>query len=176
VTSYVPIGQYLVEAGRIDAAQLSSALAQQKLQGGRLGECLVSLGHISESLLFTELARKHGVAYVLLGDYRVNEAVVRLVPERLIRARKIFPFAQRREQGRMTLLVATSAPQDLTALDEIAFVTGMRVKGALASDRDIEHAIERHLGPRLQTWGAHHACAPAGTPPPPWASPARRHR
>ncbi len=151
MTSYVPIGQYLVEAGRIDAAQLSSALAQQRRAGGRLGECLVSLGHISESLLFTELARKHGVSYVLLGDYRVDPAVVRLVPERLIRARKVFPVAQVRDQGRLTLLVATSAPQDLALLDELAFATGMRIRVALASDRDIAHAIERHLGPALAT-------------------------
>jgi hypothetical protein len=151
VTSYVPIGQYLVDAGRIDEAQLSSALAHQKCLGGRLGECLVTLGHISESLLFTELARKHGVSYVLLGDYRVDPELVRLLPERLIRARRVFPIARYRDQGRITLLVATSAPQDLAVLDEIAFATGMRVRGALASDRDIEHAIARHLGPALKT-------------------------
>jgi type IV pilus assembly protein PilB len=151
VTSYVPIGQYLVEAGRIDEAQLSSALAQQRRAGGRLGECLVSLGHISESLLFTELAKKHGVSYVLLGDYRVDPAVVRLVPERLIRARKVFPIAQRRDQGRLSLLVATGAPHDLAVLDELAFATGMRIKGVLASDSDIDHAIERHLGSGIRT-------------------------
>ncbi len=145
--SYVPIGQFLVDAGRIDAAQLAAGLALQKETGARIGETLVTLGHISESLLFSELARKHGVRYVLLGDYRVDEGVVRLVPERLIRARKVFPIAQAYDQGRVTLLVATSAPQDLALLDEVAFAAGMRVKGALASDRDIELAIERHLGP-----------------------------
>lgn len=149
MTSYVPIGQFLVNGGRIDAAQLAAALALQKELGGRIGESLVSLGHISESLLFSELARKHGVRYVLLGDCRVDPAVLRLVPERLIRARKVFPIAQVREQGRSALLVATSAPQDLSLLDEVAFAAGMRVQGALASDRDIELAIERHLGPAV---------------------------
>jgi Type II secretion system (T2SS), protein E, N-terminal domain len=147
VSSYVPIGQYLVRAGRIDPAQLSSALALQKELGCRLGESLVSLGHISESLFHTELARKHGVSYILLGDYRVDPAVVRLVPERHIRSRRVFPVAQIRDQGGRALLVATSAPHDLALLDEIAFAAGVRVKGALASDRDIELAIERHLGP-----------------------------
>lgn len=149
MTSYVPFGQFLVNAGRIDAAQLASALTLQKELGGRLGESLVSLGLISESQLFTELARKHGVRYVLLGDYRVDPAVVRLVPERLARSRKVFPIAQFSDQGRSTLLVATSAPQDLALLDEVAFAAGMRVKGALASDRDIELAIDRHFGPAL---------------------------
>ena len=146
MTSYVQFGQFLVNAGRIDAAQLASALALQKEMGGRLGESLVSLGHISESLLFSELARKHGVRYVLLGDYRVDPGVLRLVPERLIRSRRVVPFAQVLEQGRATLLVATSAPQDLAVLDEVAFAAGMRVRGALATDRDIDHAIERHIG------------------------------
>lgn len=147
--SYVPIGQFLLDAGRIDAAQLASALALQKETGARIGESLVTLGHISESLLFSELARKHGVRYVLLGDCRVDPGVLRLVPERLIRARKVFPLAQVQDQGRTTLLVATSAPQNLALLDEVAFAAGMRVKGALASDRDVELAIERHLGPAV---------------------------
>lgn len=146
MTSYVPFGQFLVNAGRIDAAQLESALALQRELGGRVGESLVSLGHISESLLFRELARKHGVRYVLLGNFRVDPGVLRLVPERLIRSRRVLPIALVQEQGRTTLLVATSAPQDLALLDEVAFAAGMRVKGALASDRDLDLAIERHVG------------------------------
>ena len=146
MTSYVPFGQFLVNAGRIDAAQLESALTLQRELGGRVGESLVSLGHISESLLFRELARKHGVRHVLLGNYRVDPGVLRLVPERLIRSRRVLPIALIHEQGRATLLVATSAPQDLALLDEVAFAAGMRVKGALASDRDLDLAIERHLG------------------------------
>jgi MshEN domain len=41
----------------------------------------------------------------------------------------------------------TSEPQNLATLDEVAFASGKKVKAALASERDVEQAIERHLGP-----------------------------
>jgi type II secretion system (T2SS) protein E len=37
-------------------------------------------------------------------------------------------------------------PQDLTVLDEVAFATGKTVEPVLTSQRDIQRAIERHLG------------------------------
>ncbi|MEB3264764.1 MAG: hypothetical protein VKJ66_10375 [Synechococcus sp.] len=43
------LGDRLVEMGIISQAQLEEALAVQKAQGGRIGEVLASLGHISET-------------------------------------------------------------------------------------------------------------------------------
>ncbi len=43
------LGDRLVETGIISQAQLEEALAVQKAKGGRIGEVLASLGHISET-------------------------------------------------------------------------------------------------------------------------------
>ncbi len=146
MTSRLPIGQLLIQAGRIDGWQLQSALAHQRRWGGRLGEALVSLGFVSEPVLLAELSRQLGVPYLELGERYVPPAIVRLVPERLIRARKVFPIALATASRRGPLVVATSEPQNLTVLDEVTFASGMRVKPVLASARDIERAIDRHLG------------------------------
>jgi len=155
MTSPGPIGQMLLQAGYIDGWQLQSALADQRRWGGRIGEALVRLGFVSEPVLLNELARQHGVPYVEIGERYVPPAVVRLLPEKLVRARRIFPIAYAPQPGRGLLVVATSQPQDLTALDEAAFASGLKVKAALAGERDIERAIERHLGgarPADEAW------------------------
>jgi Type II secretion system (T2SS), protein E, N-terminal domain len=147
VTSHLPLGQLLVEAGRIDTVQLSSALAHQRQWGGRLGGALVALGFVAEPELLAVLARQLGVPCVVLGDRYLPPDVVGLVPEKLVRAHKVLPIALATESRRGPLIVATGEPQNLTLLDEIAFVTGKTVKAVLAGDRDLDRAIERHLCP-----------------------------
>jgi len=146
VTSRTLIGQLLVQAGYIDVWQLQSALAHQRFWGGKIGEALVRLGFISESVLLTELGRQIGVPYVEIGDREIDPAVLRIVPEKLIRARKVLPIAYAPQPRRGLLVIATARPQDLAVIDEVAFVSGKLVKPALASDGDVERAIERHLG------------------------------
>ena len=155
MTSAGPIGQMLLQAGYIDAWQLQSALADQRRWGGRIGEALLRLGFVSEPVLLSELARQHGVPYVEIGERYVAPAIVQRLPEKLIRARRIFPIAYAARPGRGLLVVATSQPQDLAALDEAAFASGLKLKAALAGERDIERAIERHLGgsqPAPESW------------------------
>jgi hypothetical protein len=158
VTVPLPIGQLLIQRGYIDQWQLQSALAHQRRWGGRIGAALVNLGFISEPLLLTELARQLGVPYLRLGNRRVPDAIVRLVPAKLIRSRKVFPVAFAWHGNRNVLVIMTSDPQNLIALDEVAFTSGKAITAALAGDLDLEQAIERHLGPGPS--GASHASAP----------------
>ena len=83
MTSRLPIGQLLIQSGRIDGWQLQSALAHQRRWGGRLGEALVGLGFVSEPVLLAELSRQLTVPYIELGERYVPPAIVRLVPEKL---------------------------------------------------------------------------------------------
>jgi len=145
VTSRLPIGQLLIRQGRIDSWQLQSALAHQKRWGGRLGEAIVGMGFVPEQVVLSEVARQLEVPYLEMTDRYVAPAIVRLVPEKLIRSRKIFPVALASQSRRGPLVVATSEPQNLAALDDVVFATGLAVKAVLASDRDIERAIARHL-------------------------------
>jgi type IV pilus assembly protein PilB len=141
----VPIGKMLVEQGRIDDSQLKVALAHQRQWGGRVGEAMVCLGFLAEQELHHALARQHGVPYLTLGDRQVAPGVLRLLPERLIRQRKVFPLAVLSASRRGQLVVATADPGDIAALDEVAFASGMAVRVVLATAADIDRAIARHL-------------------------------
>ena len=168
MASRTPIGQRLLNAGRIDPEQLRRALAHQQKWGGRVGDALVALKLVSESDLLTELAHQHGVRYVQIGERPVRPQIVRLVPEKYIRSRRTLPIGivpNGRCNGK--LLVATSAPQNLAVLDEVAFITGMAIQPVLVGDRDLDEAIKRTFGSRTAqaplppATGSHRSPAPA---------------
>jgi type IV pilus assembly protein PilB len=141
----VRIGEMLVQKGGIDAVQLRSALAHQRRWGGRLGRSIVQLGFMKERELLEAVGEQLGVPFVEIGDRPIPLKVVALVPERLVRIRKVLPIELLGTGKRGPLLVALADPSDLGVIDEIVFATGMTVKPVLAAERDIDRAISRHL-------------------------------
>ncbi|HEY6006646.1 MAG TPA: hypothetical protein VIV57_27445 [Anaeromyxobacter sp.] len=140
----VRIGEMLVKRGNIDTAQLQSALAHQRRWGGRLGHAIVHLGFMKESAMLETLSEQLGVPYVQIGERAIPRQVLALVPEKLIRTRKVLPL-ELAGPGRRALVVALADPADLHVIDEIAFATGMTVRPALASEYDVDCAISRLL-------------------------------
>lgn len=141
----VRIGELLVQRGSIDAAQLQSALAHQRRWGGRLGRAIVQLGFMQERAVLEMLSQQLDVPFVEIGERPIPRDVLALVPERLIRARKVLPLEVTGRTRRGPLVVALADPADLRVIDEIAFATGMSVKPVLVSEWDVERAIARHL-------------------------------
>jgi type IV pilus assembly protein PilB len=144
VMARVRIGELLLQRGSIDAAQLRSALAHQRRWGGRLGRSIVQLGFMKDRALIATVSEQLGVPYVELGARTVPPQVLALLPEKLVRGRRVLPL----EVGagrRGPLVVALAEPGNLRVLDEIAFATGMAVEPVLASEPDLDRAIARHL-------------------------------
>ena len=139
------IGELLVAQGRIDALQLESALAHQRQWGGRIGKAFVRLGFLPETALLEALGQQLGVPAVVIGERHIPPAVLRLLPDKLMRARRAVPLARLSDGRRGPLVVALADPGDLAALDEIAFATGMQVKPVIAAEADIERALARVL-------------------------------
>ena len=142
----VPIGELLMKQGRLDPLQLQSALAHQRQWGGRLGRALVSLGFVGEAVLLQAVAEQLGIRFVEIGSRPIPPRVVQLVPEKLVRARKVVPLELLSESRRGPLVVALSDPDNLATLDEVAFATGLSVRPVLAAEADVAAAIARLLG------------------------------
>lgn len=140
------IGELLMRQGRLDELQLQSALAHQARWGGRLGRAVVHLGFLDEATFLEALAEQLGTPFITIGDRQVEPAVLALVPERLIRSRKVLPLARLAEGRRGPLVVALADPGDLGVLDEIGFASGLDVRPALATEADLDQAIARLLG------------------------------
>lgn len=145
MTTRKRIGQLLVEGGALDTYQLESALAHQRRWGGRLGRAIVHLGFLREADVLSAVGAQLGVAYVPLQDKEIPHDVLSLVPEKLVRSRKVLPIARLREHRRGPLVVACPDPSDLHVLDELAFATGLEIRPVLASEDELDRAIARHL-------------------------------
>ena len=137
------LGQLLVARGWITVQQLTRALKNQNVAGGRLGTCLLEMDAISEELLSKGLSEHLGVPSANVEDLRgIPEEVLRLIPEKLARRCRAVPFHV--EGGRLD--VALLDPRNLSAQDELAFASGKRVKIHVAQELRILEALEKSYG------------------------------
>ncbi|HWI41901.1 MAG TPA: hypothetical protein VNX25_10480 [Verrucomicrobiae bacterium] len=137
----VRIGEMLLKAGLITAAQLDEALKNQVIFGGRLGTNLIEIGAVKEEDLARVLGEKLGVPYAppqMLNS--VPAEVIRLLPKSIAQQYRVIPFHL--EKNRLSLVMAD--PSDLSAVDEIAFITGFIVRPFVASEVRIALALERY--------------------------------
>ena len=141
----IRIGDLLVEAGAITEDQLQQALVVQKETGGRLGNVIMDLGFISRELLITVLTTQMGIDYVELKTVKIDEAVVDLVPEALVRKHKVMPIAFDDHNANI-LRVAMADPMDLAAIDDISIASGYQVDPLIAFEEDINDAIGKYYG------------------------------
>jgi hypothetical protein len=179
------LGQLLVARGWINLQQLTRALQNQSVTGGRLGTCLLESDSIAEAQLQRGLAEQFGVPAVEIDDLRgIPDEVLALIPKRLARRCRAVPF--RVEGGRLDLAMVD--PRNLSCQDEIAFATSKRVKVYVVHEIRLFEALERYYGeecpPRYglildrlnrvrYLWQTPEARAAAAAPPPS-ASPAEQ--
>ena len=138
----------LLQAGIIDEFQLNSALSHQRNLGGRLGASLVKLGYLSEERLQEVLAEQLKLARIDLARQDIAAAVLAYIPEAKAREFNVIPVDRRQIHGTMHLLVAMSDPTNLIVTDALQFLTGCRVRPALATEAAIRTAIDRWYRPK----------------------------
>jgi hypothetical protein len=135
------LGQLLVARGWITVQQLTRALKNQNVAGGRIGTCLLEMDAITEELLLKGLCEQLGVPSAAADDLRgVQDEVLGLIPEKLARRCRAVPF--RVEGGRLDL--ALMDPRNLSAQDEIAFASGKRVKVYVAEELRVIEALDKY--------------------------------
>jgi len=135
------LGELLAARGKLDRDALLQALRLQRTSGGRLGTCLLELDAVSEDDLLHVLSEQLGVPFIDSEELRaIPEDVIRLVPEKVARRRLAVPVRGSGTQLSVVLL----DPHDLAALDELAFVSGRRIRPHAATEARIQEALARY--------------------------------
>jgi len=137
----------LIEAGLIDSFQLNSGLSHQRNMGGRLGASLIKLGYLNEERLFSFLADQLNCVRVDFKSLKIPTEVLQLIPAEKARQYKVVPIERKHVSGVVALLVAMSDPTNLMVIDSLQFLTGCRIRPAIASEADIHAAIDKFYGP-----------------------------
>lgn len=139
------LGELLVSSGLLTSAQLETALAYQARWHCKLGEAVTVLKLVSEEQVQRTLARQLQVPFIRSEEMdKVPAGILKAVPAELLRRLRICPLRIAWNGARGTLYVATSQPENLPFLDEVAFASSSGVRPVLALARDIERVLRRH--------------------------------
>jgi len=139
----VRIGEALIALDLITEGQLEQALAQQKADRSTpLGELLVKNGHVSRHDLQVALARKMGYPVVDAAAFPVEAEAVRTLPFSVARRMQVLPLLLRGTQ----LVVAMPDPSRRSEIEELEFITQLKVVPALAQGDQLVQTIAEIYG------------------------------
>ncbi|MBL8277907.1 MAG: Flp pilus assembly complex ATPase component TadA [Pelomonas sp.] len=134
----VRIGEALLALELVTQEQLELALVQQRDDRSvPLGELLVRKGVISRAQLQSALARKMGYPVVDVENFPVEPDAVRKLPYAVARRLEVLPLVLR--DGK--LVVAMEDPTRRDALDEVEFITQVKVVPTLTRLGTLQFAI-----------------------------------
>jgi len=136
------LGDLFVREGLITEEQLQEALREARQTKTRIGYALVKLGFVAEDELTRALAKQFRVPAVDLEKIKVEEKILRLVPEEVAMRHRVIPL---RKVGR-TLTVAMSNPTDVGALDNLKFITRFEIEPVIVGEYTLQTHLEEYYG------------------------------
>ncbi len=137
-----PLGEILLEQGRISQDQLNQALEHQKTNGGALGAVLKDLGFVSEMEIQMALGQQVGMDPVDLTDIEIEQEVIDKVSRMMAEMYRIIPVEF--NQAENVLIVAMADPMNVSALDELRFMLNCNVRGAVSNENDVREALKKY--------------------------------
>ena len=140
------IGQILKEQGFVTESQIEEALTIQRDKGGVIGEVLRDMGHVSEDAIVTALGIQSGIETVDLAGMEIPPEVIEKVSVSIASIYRIVPVSFNDN----VLTVAMAEPHNLDVLDDLRFMLSCEVKGAIASEKAVDSAIERYYATQKQ--------------------------
>jgi type IV pilus assembly protein PilB len=132
----------LIDLGFVDREKVDRAVEAARLSvAGRAPErVLLDSGAITSDQLARATAERFGLDYLDLNLFEVDMAAANLVTATAARRYEAVPVAY---VDSHTLRVAMSDPSNVLAVDDIAMLTGMEVRAAVASQEDIVNLVGR---------------------------------
>ncbi len=141
------LGELLIAGGVCTRQQIEDALRNQVILGGQLGTNLIELGYLDEETLARHLSRQHNLPCLFGEDIHPDPLALVLLPPDAVERLNAIPYLLEAKK----LQVLCVAPNDLRALDEVAFITGFRPDPIVVPElrfwrllREL-YGVERHL-------------------------------
>lgn len=134
------LGVYLVKNGIITEDQLRKAIQEKRETGRRLVSVLNTLGMLPERKLLAQLSNLYGMEVVDLDYIIPSKDVLELIPAQKAYHYEVLPINRK---GRY-LEIAMVDPTDISAIEDLRFITNMEINPVLASESSIREALDRY--------------------------------
>jgi type IV pilus assembly protein PilB len=123
----------------LDSSQITAALADQRQNGGRLGEVLWRLQFLAEDQVTSALAEYLHLPRWSIGNISgIEMKVAQSLPERIAKRFRLVVVGM----SDNTVQVAMADPLDVIAKDTVSQFFGREIKPLIASEREIRDAID----------------------------------
>ena len=150
------LSDIVVELGYVEPGVAEDAVQAGRRPGYTPERVLLESGAITEDQLSRALAERYGLDHIDLSEYTVDDSAAGLLREHAARRYQAVPVGFT-DDG--TLIVAVSDPGDSLGLTDIAVMTKLAVRPAVASRNQIDglldtlHFMEEPVAPGPQTIG-----------------------
>lgn len=134
------LATYLVKNGLMTEEQLRLAVQERRETGERLVSIITRMEFIAESKLLAQLSNLYQMEVVDLDYIIPSEDVLKLIPPEKAYHYEVLPIERK---GRY-LSVAMIDPTDISAIEDLRFITGMEINPVLASETSIRIALDRY--------------------------------
>jgi type IV pilus assembly protein PilB len=134
------IGEVIVDLGYADRETVEEAVAAARAQGRPTGQVLVERGVLRHDQLARAVAERFGLDFVDLSVYDLDMGAVNLIRSETAKRYQAVPVGYA-DDG--TLLLAMADPTNVLTIDDVAMMTGRRVRVAAASVEDLNLLLTR---------------------------------
>ncbi len=134
------IGDVIVELGFASRERVEQAVEAARAKGKLTGQLLVEQGVLRHDQLARVVAERYDLDYIDLSTYELDMGAVNLLDMDAIRRYQAVPVGFL-DDG--TLLLAMADPTNVLTIDDVAMITGRKVRAACASVEDVQILITR---------------------------------
>jgi len=150
------LGEALLEQGAITSDQLDIALREQQNNALLIGQILINLGFVTESIVRDALSENTGQTSIDLSQAVLDSNCIKMVDQSLARRHSVLPLSYETETHHLTL--AMSDTFNIVALDQVMAQNerGLKITSVLAGQDEILRTIENFYGFELSIDGILH--------------------
>src|SRR5919106_3059717 len=128
----------IVELGFADRETVEQAVRAARSPGTTVGQVLVDTGAITEEQLARATAERHGIDYIDLASFQVDPSAANLIKPTAAKRYQAVPVAYLGSR----LLVAMADPADTLGVNDIAVMTKLEVRPAVAPRQALQALLE----------------------------------
>jgi type IV pilus assembly protein PilB len=144
MSTHKRFGDLLLEKGLLTPEQLAMALEEQDRTGLKLGQILRDKSLISEDDFVDVIHTRLGIPKLALDNLVIDPLIVEIVPLSLAKKHHLIPVFKIGS----TLTVAMADPLDVIALDELKYLTNLKINRVVSTSSSIAQAINQYYSLR----------------------------
>ncbi len=134
------LSEALIERKLLTHQQMGEIVQAQQRDGGELSKHILSSGYLPEDSFREFLSTCYQVKSITLVECEIEDEIINLVPEDIAMRFQLLPVGR---HGRV-LEVAMANPDNIFAIDDLKFFTGLDIAPRVAPDVEIREAIDKY--------------------------------